>query len=40
LRASTKEQDGARAKDAILQFATNSNLTVASFLLKMKAVLN
>ena len=31
LRASTKEQDATRAKDALLQFATNSNLTVASF---------
>ena len=34
LRASTKEQDAARAKDALLQFATNSNLTVASFFIE------
>ena len=32
LRSLTKEQDVTRAKDALLQFATNSNLTVASFL--------
>ena len=31
LRASTKEQDATRAKSALLQFAANSNLTVASF---------
>jgi len=34
LRASTKEQDAARAKDALLQFATNSNLTVATFFIE------
>jgi len=34
LRASTKEQDAARAKDALLQFAANSNLTVASFFIE------
>ena len=34
LRASTKEQDAARAKDALLHFATNSNLTVASFFIE------
>lgn len=32
LRASTKEQDATRAKDALLQFTKNSNLIVASFL--------
>ena len=34
LRASTKEQDAERAKDALLHFATNSNLTVASFFIE------
>ncbi|MCF8494701.1 MAG: recombinase family protein [Rickettsiaceae bacterium] len=34
LRASTKEQDAVRAKDALLQFASNSNLTVASFFIE------
>jgi DNA invertase Pin-like site-specific DNA recombinase len=34
LRASTKEQDAARAKDALLHFANNSNLTVASFFIE------
>ena len=34
LRASTKEQDAARAKDSLLQFATNSNLTVATFFIE------
>lgn len=34
LRASTKEQDAARAKDALLQFAATSNLTVASFFME------
>ena len=34
LCASTKEQDAARAKDALLQFATNSQLTVASFFIE------
>jgi len=34
LRASTKEQDAARAKDALLQFAANSNLNVASFFIE------
>ena len=34
LRASTKEQDAARAKDALLQFATNSQLTIASFFIE------
>ena len=34
LRASTKEQDATRAKNALLQFAANSNLTVASFFIE------
>ena len=34
LRASTKEQDAERAKDALLQFATNSQLTVATFFIE------
>jgi len=34
LRASTKEQDAARAKNALLQFVANSNLTVASFFIE------
>jgi DNA invertase Pin-like site-specific DNA recombinase len=34
LRASTKEQDATRAKDALLQFATISNLTVATFFIE------
>ena len=34
LRASTKEQDAARAKSALLHFAKNSNLTVASFFIE------
>ncbi|MCC8417264.1 MAG: recombinase family protein [Rickettsia endosymbiont of Bryobia graminum] len=37
LRASTKEQDAARAKDALLQFANNSNLTVASFFIEYES---
>jgi DNA invertase Pin-like site-specific DNA recombinase len=31
LRASTKEQDATRAKEALLRFASYSNITVASF---------
>jgi DNA invertase Pin-like site-specific DNA recombinase len=34
LRASTKEQNATRAKDALLQFASNSNLIVASFFIE------
>jgi len=34
LRASTKEQDATRAKNALLHFATASNLTVAAFFIE------
>ena len=34
LRASTKEQDATRAKNALLQFAANLNLTIASFFIE------
>ena len=34
LRASTKEQDATRAKNALLQFAGNSSLRVASFFIE------
>jgi len=38
LRASTKEQDALRAKNEVVEFANQSNLTIASFLLNMKVV--
>jgi len=34
LCASTKEQDATRAKNALLQFAANSSLRVASFFIE------
>lgn len=34
LRASTKEQDATRSKKSLLQFASNTNLTVASFFIE------
>ena len=34
LRASTKEQDATRAKNALLQFAANSNLIISSFFIE------
>ena len=34
LRASTEEQDANRAKDALLYFANNAHLTIASFFIE------